>query len=326
MKVRAVPCQPHCFLYGGFDMQMHKTLEVLRAQGVDAEPLDYWSRDENFDVLHVWGLESRHQNVIRVAKQYDKKVILTPLLPYFGISSVLRHVAGLIQGRRRILLDIVNHVDMLLVVNELQADFAAGLLRVPKHKVAIIPTIINNSFFADSDCVTGNNDSFYFVCTGNILPRKNQLRLANAAIKAGIRVIFVGNVMGGSQDYADKFEKLVESSTLLAWHKWLSNEELTLLLTNSSGVAIPSFQECQPASGLEAAAMGKPLLLGDRKYATQKYFKNSLLCDPSSVHSIAFGLSKIRDNPCLYVPPNDLINECRPSSIGIKLKNILESL
>ena len=326
MKVRVVPCQPHCFLYGGFDMQMYRTMEALRKQGIDAEPLDYWSRDQSFDVLHVWGLESRHQNVIRLAKQYNKKVIITPLLPYFGWGSALRHLAGLIEGRRRPMLDILSHVDKLLVVNELHAEFAIRVLRVPTQKISIIPTILDINFFNTPENPIKNDCGFYFVCAGNILPRKNQLRLAHAAIQTGVKVVFVGNVMGGYQAYTDKFEKLVESSNLLTWHKWLSNEDLILLLKNSSGVTIPSFQETQPASGLEASALGKPLLLGDCKYATQKYFKNSLLCDPSSVRSIASGLSKIIENPLLYVPPKNLINDCHPLSVGIKLKSILNSL
>jgi hypothetical protein len=40
VRIRAVPFQPHAFFFGGFDIQMCRTLEVMAQVGLDAKPLD----------------------------------------------------------------------------------------------------------------------------------------------------------------------------------------------------------------------------------------------------------------------------------------------
>lgn len=327
MRVRTVPVQPHCFLYGGFDIQMVRTHEVLRSVGIDARPLDWWSRDESFDILHVWGLDRQHQNLVRIAKDYGKKVVITPLLPYLSPTTYLRHWAGLIEGRKRQELDILRHVDVMLVVNQLQADTAMRLYGYPSQSIEVIPTILDPLFF-DSNAVAPPLDDLqnYIVCAGNILPRKNQIRLAQAALQVGCSVVFIGNTMGGEQAYADEFQLIVEANPSLKWYKWLSWEDLYRVLRNATAIALPSFKECQPASGLEAVALQKPLLIAKRPYAYQEFYTGALMVDPKSVECIAAGLLQIMANPSRYTSARDLVNECHPDLAARRLRNIFERL
>jgi alpha-1,3-rhamnosyl/mannosyltransferase len=192
--------------------------------------------------------------------------------------------------------------------------------------VEIVPTIIDSSFF--SDVVEDPLDDFrsYVVCAGNIWPRKNQLRLAQAAIRTGVPVMFVGNVMGGEAAYTAEFEALVRTSPTLRWHKWVSWPDLKRIFRNAIGVALPSFDETQPASGLEAAALGKPLMLGRRPYAKQAYFDNAYQADPRSLDDIAHGLRSLLETPQAHIPRQDLLEQCRPDVIGQNLKRIFSSL
>ena len=327
MRVRTVPIQPHCFLYGGFDIQMVRTNEILRSVGLDARPLDWWSRDESFDILHVWGLNRQHYNLVRIAKDYGKKVVMTPLLPYLSPTTYLRHWAGLIEGRKRLDMDILRHVDVMLVVNQLQAETAAKLYGFPRQSIAVIPTILDPLFF-DQTVVHHPLDDFqnYVVCAGNILPRKNQIRLAKAALQIGCPMIFVGNAMGGEEGYTAEFQHLVEANPSLKWYKWLSWEDIFRVMSNAKAIALPSFEECQPASGLEAVALQKPLLLANRSYAYQEFYAGATLVDPKSVESIAAGLLRIMASPSQYTPKRDLVNDCRPDFVALKLRDIFERL
>jgi glycosyltransferase involved in cell wall biosynthesis len=326
VRIRAVPFQPHAFFYGGFDIQMRRTLDVMTASGLDAKPLDYWDRDDQFDALHVWGLHPAHEHLVRAAKQNGKKVVITPLLPYITMGNWVRHALRSLQGRRRVLLDILRQTDRLLVVNDLQLESAVRMFRYPRRQVEIVPTIIDPSFFLDVPEEPFDDLRNYVVCAGNIWPRKNQIRLAEAALKADVPVLFVGNVMGGEESYSSKFEALVRNSPTLRWYKWVSWPDLKRIFRNAMGVALPSFEETQPASGLEAAALGKPLLLGRRPYARQSYFENAYLADPSSSADIAEGLRRLRDIPAAHVPPSERIEQCRPDVIGRELKRIFSSL
>jgi glycosyltransferase involved in cell wall biosynthesis len=326
MRIRAVPMQPHAFFFGGFDIQMHRTLQVMSQAGLDAKPLDFWNRDDQFDALHIWGLEDMHEQLVRTARQNGKKVVITPLLPYDTPGNRLRHLVRRVQGRRRALLSILRHTDKLLVVNDLQVEAAVRIFGYPRSQVEIIPTIVDEAFFAPTTEEPLDDLRGYVVCAGNIWPRKNQVRLAEAALAADVPVVFVGNVMGGEQAYTAEFAALVARSTSLRWHKWVSSPDLKRIFRNAAGVALPSFIETQPAAGLEAAALRKPLLLGSRPYARQSFYRNAYLADPASTADIGRGLRRLLDDPAAHTPPADLIQQCRPDVVGENLKRIFVSL
>ena len=56
-QCRVVPFQPHCFAFGGFELQMIAAMDSARAAGADVAPLDFWRREADFDVLHLWALD-----------------------------------------------------------------------------------------------------------------------------------------------------------------------------------------------------------------------------------------------------------------------------
>lgn len=328
MKIRAVPTQPHCFAFGGFDIQMHRTLEVLQRFGVDARPLDFWSRDEDFDIVHLWGFEISHLLTARFAKRYGKKIVLTPLFPYRTFRSRVRNLASYVEGRIRPRLELARLVDRFLVVNEQQAASARSFFHVPESKIEIVPTILDDRFFMKADPDKALPDGFagFFLCAGNICARKNQFKLAQAAIETRTPVMFAGNLTGGEESYGEAFARLIAPYPFLRWERWLDVPQILAAYRVSLGVVLPSFSEEQPTTGLEAAALSKPLLLGDKPYARQKFYRNAMLVEPSSVRDISLGLQALRGNPGTYIPPSQEIQECRSERVGENLIRILGSL
>jgi len=305
---------------------MRRTLEVMRAHGVDAAPLDFWSRDADFDVVHCWGLEPAHQTIVKAAKHYKKRVIVTALLPYLSLRTRIRHYGALIEGRRRVLMEILRHTDRLCVHNELQADTAVKLFGMDSAKVEVIPCILDPALFEPQPAQPLDDLRDYILCIGNVWPRKNQLRLAQAARRVECPVMFLGSPMGGEDDYNAEFQKLVERTPYFRWYHWVPEKDVRRALYNCVGVALPSFEETQPGAPLEGAAMGKPVLMGDRLYATQKYYKGAYLADPASVKSIAAGLESLRTNPQAHVPPRNFVLDCHPDRIGARFREIIDSL
>jgi glycosyltransferase involved in cell wall biosynthesis len=306
---------------------MGRTHEALRSVGIDARPLDWWAREEPFEILHVWGLEPQHQSLVRIARDYGKKVALTPLLPYVTVRSQIRHWAAMVLGRKRPVTEILRNVDVLLVVNRLQADSAMKIFGFPARSIEVIPTILDPLFF-DSSAAPAPLDGLtnYFVCAGNVWPRKNQVRMAQAALLAGCSMIFIGNEMGGEKAYAEEFQRIVDCNSTLKWYKWLSWEDLYRVMHNASGVVLPSLQECQPASCLEAVALQKPLLMANEPYAFQEFYTGAKTVNPRSVESIAEGLSQIMAKPTDYTPRRELVEDCRFEAVALKLSGIFERL
>src|SRR6185437_4107046 len=192
MKIRFVPAQPHCFAYGGFDIQMHRTLEVLRARGVNACPLDFWSRDGDFDIIHFWGFDATHLLAAQFAHRYGKRIVLTPLVQYLTFGARMRYVVSLLEGAARDRISLGRLVNRFLIVNELQGDTLRAFYGVPQSKLDVIPTMLDDHFFDAEPRFESLTDGFaqFLICAGNICARKNQHRLAEAAITAGIPVLF----------------------------------------------------------------------------------------------------------------------------------------
>ena len=321
-KVRMVPVQPHCFLYGGFDIQMSRTLDVLRAIGVDAKPLDYWDRSNDFDVLHVWGFEYQHENLLRIAKDYEKKIVVSPLLPYITPWRVTQEYVGLNYRAKR----IAKYIDKLIVVNELQANTAVRLYGFNPKSVEIVPTMIDPIFFQNETTHISKAAEKYLICIGNILPRKNQLNLAKAALMANCSIIFVGRILGGHEDYAEQFQSEIIKSNKIAWYKDIDWGQLFNLIKNSSGVAVPSFEECQPASALEAIALGKPIMMANRPYAFQKIFHGALIINPKSISGMAKGLIQILEDGNKFIIKNKMIEGCKVEKVSSHLEKIYFNL
>ena len=89
-----------------------------------------------------------------------------------------------------------------------------------------------------------------------------------------------------------------------------------MALKRASAFALPSFNETQPISALEAAAARKPLVLANRPYSKQEFYANAALSEPDSIDSIAKSLRKALDSPERYCPPASTIERCRRSKIG----------
>jgi glycosyltransferase involved in cell wall biosynthesis len=329
LKIRVVPGQPHCFAYGGFDIQMHRTLDVLRAQGVDARPLDFWSRDGDFEILHLWGFDAgAHMTTARFARAYGKKIVLTPLVQCLTPLARLRHAGAWLRGEARQRIALARLVDRFLAVNEQQGETLSQLYGVPAGHIEIVPTMIEDRFFEAAPASAALPDGFadYFICTGNICARKNQQRLAAAAIATGTPILFAGDVPGGEESYARDFARAIAPYPFLRWNRWMDWEELLTAYRASRGVVLPSFEEQQPTVGLEAAALGKPLLLGKRPYARQKFYAGAYLADPDSLDDIARGLRALETSPGLHTPPVAEVQACRGDRVGRQLQAIFAGL
>lgn len=329
MKIRVVPTQPHCFSFGGFDIQMHRTLEILTSMGVDAKPLDFWSRDGDFDILHLWGFDpDLHLTTARFARRYGKKIVLTPLLQYLTPRAWLRYAGALVEGTARRRIALGRLVDRFLVVNEEQGETLRWLYRVPAVKIEVIPTILDDCFFELPPAMAAPVSDFedFMLCAGNICARKNQLKLAQAAIETGTPILFAGDVSGGEEAYGEQFKRLIAPHTFLRWNRWMAWPELLRAYRAARGVVLPSFEEQQPTIGLEAAALGKPLMLGRLPYARQKFYSGAFLVEPASVQQIGEGLKALAATPDCFVPSRAMVEECRADKVGPKLKRIFEEL
>jgi glycosyltransferase involved in cell wall biosynthesis len=304
-------------------------MESARQAGADVAPLDFWRREADFDVLHLWGLELQHSSTVKWAHAGDKRVVLSALLNYPGWKSAVRHLASLVVGPARMRRSMLAMIDCVTVVNKEQAKFLVSTIGFPPEKVMVVPNLVEEIFFgtgtkSEVDVVDVAN---YVLCTGNVCRRKNQLALVSACQALGVSLVLVGKVLTGEENYGRAVEDVIVSAGF-RWIKGLGPGSLELAAAYSGAAvfALPSHEETQPISALEAAASGKPLVLGDRPYARQEFYAGAALADPHSVKAIAGAIQKTLDHPELYCPPISVIEPCRRKNVGAAYMAIYQRL
>lgn len=329
MIVKYFPFQPHCFAFGGFDMQMINALEAVRKQGIDASRMDIWSRDNCFDILHLWGVDERNYQLIDWARKSNKKIVATLLLPYFGtfrskIGTIYRKTCSTKFKRQRF---YYQQLDQLVVVNEIQALVLENHFGVHASKISIIPNIVENIFFEvpKTDFKKKYNLDDYILCTGNICSRKNQLNLALACSKINKPLVLIGKTLDGETEYGARLKKIIDSNENMVWIEELpkASDELASAYYCCSVFALPSLDETQPISALEARCMNKKMVLLDRSYAHQSFYSDALLASTPSPDAIAEALKK----SFLVDQPNSAQLEiCKEESVGLLYKECYNNL
>ena len=320
-SVRVLPYQPHCFAFGGFDLQMIGAMTNARAAGIDIRPLDLWSRDDEFDILHCWGLGRQHETAVRWARTAGKQVVLTALFGYPSWKSSIRRRLRLSQEEHKWRIEFLKSIDILTVVNADQAEFARTTFGIERLEIRVIPNIVDDRFHrnnGEAQLIPHFKLKQYVLTTGNVCERKNQRVLAAACRKLGVPLVIVGDVLTGEAAYGDALAEDIEGVEKIRWIRGLAagSSQLVSLYANAALFALPSHDETQPISALEAVAMGKPLLLANRRYAKQAYFANACLANPKSVDSVASAIQKILARPQMYQSPQSAIQACSPTEVG----------
>lgn len=322
-EVRVVPMQPHGLAFGGFELQMLNAMKASKLCGINIKPLDFWDRSDKYNILHFWGLSSQHLDAAFWGKQTGKKVFLSVLTGYPGVRSYSKNFFSKLIGKGKISASLLRLADGVSVVNEEQKIFLTKAYGYPSEKIYVIPNIVediffdkNNKFSVDSKVDIDN----YIISTGNVCQRKNQINLCLACINIGVPLLIIGGILPGEEGYADQLQGLVnDNSESVVWTRELppASPVLVSAYEKSIGFALVSHDEQQPISALEAAVIGKPLLLADKPYAKQSLYSSAALADCNSIDSIASGVEKIINNPSFYTAKLEQYNVCKKEVVGI---------
>ena len=332
MDIKYLPNQPLCFAFGGFELQMLNALEAVQNQGVNAQKLNYWEEKKDFELLHIWGSGDHHFNTIRWAKKANKKIVATVLLSYFDTLRLKLSYIKNYSFYKRQQHYFYNQLDAIVVVNEMQKQILISYYNVDKDKIYIIPNIVNERFFKQPEMSFSKvyNIEDYILCVGNICRRKNQINLAKACFKSGNKLVLIGNALVGEDTYAKDLEQITNNSKDILWIKELDNrsDELISAYYDCKLFALPSLQETQPISALEARVAKKQLVLLNKAYAKQEYYAGSIFAKSHTVNSISDAITyaiKNQNFPNCF--NNDIvIDNCTKKIVGDKYKNLYNSV
>jgi glycosyltransferase involved in cell wall biosynthesis len=316
MKITYFPNQPHCYAFGGFEVQMLAAHDAVKSQGYNIELLNPWNRNADFDIAHIWGFEISQTNNILYSKKANKKVIVTDLLPDFSDLNVrLRFLVSSYIYKVRILKELSRHVDFFIAITNAEKKNISKYYNFPEDKIKVIPNIVSETYFEAPNILEDLGIENFVLCVGNICQRKNQLNLVKACHELGLNVLLIGNILEGEEKYGKAvLEELVKNPS----SKWIrgvkeNSNTLKTAYKRCKLFALLSYHENQPISVLEALAMNCKVLLADRPYTYQPYYKNTLKVNPSNIEAIKEGLIKTQNYETMQDP---LIRTCNKENVG----------
>jgi len=312
-RIRILPEFPLPVVCGGLELQCLKTFSALqRKGGVNVQLLDYYNHDDEFDILHIFGNPAGLYEIIFHAVK-AKRVIVSAVcgaqgLPGFRmkIHRMLAKIADIAHqrtdyARLRFMFQAATHV---VCNTELEKQFIARTYEIPMSKLTVIPNGVEEGYFSATPdrFVEKYGMTDFVLYTGNIIKRKNPLRLAKVLRKLGLKGVFIGKVFNTELEYAAQFEEIISCSPNLLWIRGLPHDAPLLIsaYAAASVFCLPSSGETQTLSALEAMATGTPIILGDFPYAYQPPFENALRCNPDDEGSIENCIKQIFESPDKY--------------------------
>ncbi len=300
IKVVHFPYQAHFLVFGGFEVQMLSAIDSVNSfyfneiQNIKSDP---WLNNLDFDIAHFWGLGFTNFDNIIWSKNNGKKIVLSVLVPFYdGYSDKIRNWLSSKFGAIKYFNQILQKVDIFTVVSAEQKFSLEKLYNISSEKIVVIPNIINEIFYDNlnkkiQNAITLPKD--YIISIGNICARKNQLNTALAALDLNINAVFVGEIIEENSKTSKQFVDLLNSKSKSLFHinKLTPNSlELVSLINNSSGFVLPSYNETQPISILEALALNKPVVTSKKTFSKQYPYSELILVDPNSINSIKQGI------------------------------------
>jgi glycosyltransferase involved in cell wall biosynthesis len=315
MRIRVFSEYPSGLVFGGIELHAMRTFRALKKQGVDVEFLDYFSPDNNFDILHIFGNPPCLYETCLFAA-VNKKIVISAVcgathIPYFKsfCENTFAKIGRIAHqrtdfARQKMMFNLASHV---ICLNELEKKYISTAYNVPCTKMTIIQNGVEDHFVSSDPSLFINKYGItdFVLFTGNIVKRKNPLLLAKALLKHGLKGVFIGKQFPPETAYANDFNTIINQSKNLLWIRGLDSKDPLFASAYRAATVhcLPSCGETQPQASLEAMATGTPIILGDYPYAYQPPFQNALRCDPNNEQSIITAIMQVFANRENFVQP-----------------------
>lgn len=304
-RVQVITHENALKILGGGEVQIFETVAALRGEKVACDVSIGTICSGEYDIYHLFSLHHSefvaHQLISSGARYLISPVFwnrrelacVTPLifeLAYHsentealcsGFLSINQAGKRLLEKPSNQLLpdvwntELIRHSKGVLANSEIEYDLVAEVVgkNVPRHFMVVngvnpekLSTVTPGQFSEKHSL-----DNFV-LCAGRIEPNKNQLALLAALRDTELTIVLAG------PEYHSNYSNLCKtfSGTNVCWMGELPNYELLTAMADCVCHCLPSLAETPGLVNLEAAALGRPIVVGDRA-SEREYFGNLAL-------------------------------------------------
>ena len=271
---------------GGGEIQLLAYKEHLPASGVEVQLFDQWNpRFLEHDIVHYFSCVGGSSHFCAFVKKIELPLVVSSSL---WVTEETKHLYPVEEIRLQLSL-----ADLVVANSNLECDTLSRVLSLPRGNFATVYNGVDDCFFETTEAnlfreYYGIEDRFV-LNVGNIEPRKNQLRLAEA-MKAfpTLKLVLVGHAR--DPGYLRQVREVGVEQILylgpLAHHSPL----LRSAYKACELFALPSLLETPGLAALEAAVQGARLVLTQEGSCMEYFADEAVYVDPESVDSIIDGI------------------------------------
>lgn len=295
----------------GIRMQALIWGEALKALGHDVVYVNNWDDYDwkSFDIIHLFCYGWWVRNLVKRMKELNTKIVFSPICdpdPYLNYKKEHREqfFSNLTHGRyglgrywEKLTYDDLDYIIVRSNFEKMHLNKSVG---VPLSKMTVVPLAYDKRI-DKIDVEINKKDNFCFHLSSIYQPRKNVIRLIQAAKKYGFKLVLAGN-KGNDLQFAPLKREIGDANNIEVLG-FISEEEKYELYRRAKVFALPSINsEGVGLVALDAAAMGCEIAITDIGGPKEYYHGMACEVDPQSVDSIGVVVDQLLKGEEAYQP------------------------
>lgn len=297
--------------------------KVLKLSKIIKGYIEYISNIKKYDVIHIHMASRRSTfrkgKYIRIAKRYEKKIILH----IHGAEFKIFYNNECNNNQKKYIIDTLNMADKIIVLSEEWKDFFSKLVDKDKIEVIYNAILIPDNF-------EKNLDTKRILFLGRFGKRKGIYDLIKVLEKLCVKYPDLTLYAGGDGEI-EKVRQIVNEKKLgnnIKILGWVNGEEKEKLLKESSFYILPSYNEGMPMSVIEGMAYKNVTVStnvgGIPKVITN--MQNGILINPGDTESLYRYLDELLQDKELRIKLSENARKTTEEKFNIKnnIKKLIE--
>lgn len=312
--------------------------DALKDLGHDVTYIDNWGNYDwrEYDVLHFFGSGLWTISLAKRLSNLNKNIVLSPIIdpipkPQYIKYKLKYYLSSLTQNKinfnDNIYEDSLSYAlfKKILVRSSFEKEYINRVYHVANSQIRVVQLAFDKKL----EAVSFDIDSKQEVClhiSSIYQPRKNVIRLVDAAKKYGFNLILAGNT--GSDEQFRPIKDAIGNASNIEVLGFVSEKEKLELYRKAKVFALPSIQEGVGIVALDAAVLGCEIAITDIGGPKEYYYGKCAEVAPYDVDSIGQGITSLLNGEKQYQPSlsKDLIAKYSPGAMANKLVNVYKEL
>lgn len=300
---------------GGAVVKINKVASYLREHGDTVDLFDPWtSRIEDYDVYQHFSFFPADLPMINFAVATGVPVIIESMYWSSWSHTLLapprsflpKSKAVVKEGLKRLFpmltreSRILHAADGVICNSELESELIGKHFRISDEKIHVVANGVDETFASASpelfQQTFGIKD--FVLMTGMIEERKNQLALIRALKGSDKKAVIIGGCPSVHRSYLDRCKAEAGSNIIFVDQMDHDDPVLRSAYAACKMLVLPSWHETTGKSALEAAILGKHVIMTKFAPGAKEYFGDRIpYVNPWDIKTLAAKINELWDAP-----------------------------